>query len=73
MSNVKNYREQGGDKWIIQGTLEITSDGQLLIDDIPITRATGQAISTATTIEELKDDFNNLLVKLKDAGLMVAE
>lgn len=29
MSNVKNYTEQGGDKTVIGGTLEITAEGKL--------------------------------------------
>ncbi|MTI71084.1 MAG: Head fiber protein [Firmicutes bacterium] len=73
MSNVKNYAEQGGDRWVVNGTLEVTADGQLLIDGATITRATTQPDSTATTVEELKADFNALLTKLKDAGLMELE
>lgn len=70
MSNVKNYAEQGGDKWVVNGILEITTEGQILIDGAPLTRATTQADSTATDITALKDDFNALLTKLKNAGLM---
>lgn len=70
MSNVKNYAEQGGDKWVVSGILEVAADGEITIDGTPITRATIQSGSTATTVEILKDDFNNLLTKLKNAGLM---
>lgn len=73
MSNVKNYAEQGGDKWVVNGTLEVTADGQITIDGIPLTRATAQTDSTATTVTEIKDDFNALLAKLKTAGLMTAD
>lgn len=70
MSNVKNYTEQGGEKWVVNGTLEVTAEGQILINDIPLDRAAAQPDSTATTIEELKTEFNDLLTKLKNAGLM---
>ena len=70
MSNVKNYSEQGGGKWVVGGTLEVTAEGQLLLDGVPLARAANQADSTATTIADLKADFNALLAKLQAAGLM---
>ena len=70
MSNVKNYAEQGGDKWVVVGALEITSEGSLSINGSPLTRAATQEDSTASTIEDLTADFNSLLAKLKAAGLM---
>ena len=70
MSNVKNYAEPGGGKWVVGGTLEVTVEGQLLLDGIPLARAATQADSTATTIADLKGDFNALLAKLQAAGLM---
>ena len=70
MSNVKNYAEPGGSKWVVGGTLEVTAEGQLLLDGIPLVRAANQADSTATTIADLKTDFNALLAKLQAAGLM---
>ena len=70
MSNVKNYSEQGGDKWVVGGTLEVTAEGQLLLEGTPLERAANQADSTAATIADLKTDFNALLAKLQAAGLM---
>lgn len=70
MANVKNYAEQGGEKWVVGGTLEVTAEGEITIDGTPLTRTTNQADSTAATIEDLKGDFNALLTKLKNAGLM---
>lgn len=70
MSNVKNYAEQGGNKWVVGGTLEITSEGSLSINGSPLTRAANQTDSTASTIADLTADFNTLLAKLKTAGLM---
>jgi len=67
MSNVKNYTEQGGERTVIGGTLEIVAGGQVVGLFIP---AAFQADSTATTIAGLVTDFNLLLAKLKAAGLM---
>ena len=66
----KNYSDQGGDKWVVGGTLEIKDDGIIILDGMPLTRATVQEESKATTIADLKADFNELLAKLQAAGLM---
>ncbi len=63
--NSKNYKESC-DKWVIGGTLEI-ADGATLIG---FPQAENQISSVATTIADLKADFNSLLEKLKTAGLM---
>ena len=70
MSNVKNYTEQGGDKTVIGGTLEILEGGQVLGLPSEFNTVTFQADSTASTIAGLVVDFNALLTKLKDAGIM---
>ena len=78
----KNYATDGGDRLVIGGTLEV-------LDTATVTglqsgyateqtagsvyQATNQAESAATTIAELKSDFNALLLKLKNAGIMVAD
>ena len=70
MSNIKNYTEQGGGRWVVNGTLEIGGEGELILGGKAIAPAANQADSTATTIAELKTDFNALLSKLQAAGLM---
>lgn len=67
--NTKNYTEQGGDKTVIGGTLEIKQEAS--VTGLPI--AENQADSTATDIAGLVTDVNALLSKLKAAGLMVAD
>lgn len=64
--NIKNYTEQGGEKTVIGGTLEIKEGAS--VTGLP--QAENQADSTATTIADLKTDFNSLLSKLKSSGLM---
>lgn len=73
MSNVKNYTEQGGEKTVIGGTLEITAEGKLTFEGVELKPSQTQADSTATTISDLKSDFNALLAKLKAAGVMASE
>ena len=63
--NSKNYRENS-DKWVIGGTLEV-ADGATLIG---FPQAENQAASKATSIADLKADFNSLLENLKATGLM---
>ena len=73
MSNVKNYTEQGGEKTVIGGNLEITPEGKLLFDKTEVRPADTQGDSTAADVASLVTDFNALLAKLKTAGLMNAE
>jgi len=73
MSNVKNYTEQGGEKTVIGGTLEILEGGQVVGLPSSFTPAAFQADSTASTIAGLVTDFNSLLGKLKAAGLVASE
>ena len=61
--NVKNYTEQGGETTVIGGTLEIKEGAS--VTGFP--QAENQADSTATTIADLKSDFNSLLSKLKSS------
>ena len=67
--NTKNYTEQGGDKTVIGGTLEIKQGAS--VTGLPA--AANQADSTATDTAGLVTDFNALLAKLKAAGLMADE
>jgi len=67
--NTKNFTEQGGEKTVIGGTLEI-KDGAV-VTGLPILDS--QAASTAATVEDLVTDFNALLTKLKAAGLMISD
>lgn len=67
--NANNYTEQGGDVTHIGGTLIIEEGAS--VEGLP--SAVYQEDSTATTVAALKDDFNGLLAKLKDAGLMDAD
>jgi hypothetical protein len=67
--NTKNYTEQGGDKTVIGGVLEIKEVAS--VTGLP--SAVNQSSSSATTVAGIKDDFNNLLKKLKDALIMTPD
>jgi len=67
--STKNFTEQGGEKTVIGGTLEI-KDGAV-VTGLPVLDS--QAASTAATVEDLVTDFNALLTKLKAAGLMISD
>ena len=75
----KNYTAHGGAETVIGGKLTFLAGA--VIDDQagviptpaePFTPAAAQADSEATTVAALKGDFNDLLAKLRAAGLMVA-
>ena len=71
--NVKNYTEQGGDVTHIGGKLVFDEGAQ--VDGLPSfpALAVNQEASTASQVSALKNDFNALLTKLKNAGLMTPD
>lgn len=71
--NAKNYTEQGGDKTVIGGELIIKGEGKITFDGAEVTPAVLQVDSIATEVAGLVSDFNELLAKLKAAGLMESE
>lgn len=68
--SAKNYTEQGGDKTVIGGTLEIKEGATITGLPSSFTPAENQAPNVAEDITSLVADFNALLLKLKTAGLM---
>ena len=72
--NGKNYAEQGGDKWVIGGTLEIKEGASVTgLPAAEVPQAANQADSVATDVPTLVSEVNGLLAKLKAAGLMTAD
>jgi hypothetical protein len=67
--NTKNYTEQGGDKTVIGGTLEIKQEAS--VTGFPLQRI--RQIALLPISLDLVTDVNALLSKLKAAGLMVAD
>ena len=67
--NTKNYTEQGGDKTVIGGELAFKEGAR--VTGFP--SAANQPASAAGTVALLRDDFNALLVKLKEAGIVTPD
>jgi hypothetical protein len=67
--NTKNYTEQGGEKTVIGGVLEIKEGAS--VKGLPVLENQGN--SEATTIAALKENFNTLLANLKDTGYMIPD
>lgn len=56
--NGKNYAEQGGDKWVIGGTLEIKEGASVTgLPAAEVPQAANQADSVATDVPTLVSDF----------------
>lgn len=68
MYNTKNYSTDGGDTLVIGGKLVVGKGAQ-----VEGMRAANITDSTASSYTELKKDFNDLLIALKDGGLMVGD
>lgn len=62
MYNTKNYTSQGGDETHIGGKLIIEPGAE--VEGLVTAPAEPIAASTATTVAQLKDDFNALLEAL---------
>ena len=76
MHLTKNYNTDGGDRTVIGGVLEFEQGAE--VKNFPDggsqgVKAENQSASSATAVAGLKNDFNTLLVKLKEAGLMAAD
>ena len=70
MHLTKNYTTDGGDTTVIGGRLVVEEGAS--VEGLP-SAAENQAASTATAVNGLKNDFNALLVKLKEAGVMAPD
>ena len=64
--NTKNYREQGGDKWHIDGSLEFGDDAAL----VNFPGAANFAPKTTNTAADIRADLNKLITYLKNAGIV---
>ena len=77
----KNFFTDGGDTLVLGGNVVFTEDA--VVDDqrtsLPSGGGDSSAIkpvqevadSTATTVVALKDDFNTLLARLRESGLLL--
>ncbi len=68
MYNTPNYTAQGGAKTVIGGELDVT--GTLKLDGDKVSVIPAFSLSTATTVSDIKADFNLLLNAMSSAGLI---
>lgn len=73
MNTTKNYHQDGGDVFVVGGEIRIVDAGKVTFSGNELKPSENQADSTAGTIAEIRTDFNTLLAKLKEAGLMTAD
>jgi len=73
MNATKNYSTDGGDRWVVGGTLEILPEAMVTGLGGRLTPAAFQADAVTTDVSVLVMNFNALLSKLKEAGLMASE
>ena len=71
----KNYATDGGDTWVVGGKLIIEDGAEVegLDGGAGVSVVANLPASTATAVAALKNDFNALLIKLKNAGIMVPD
>ena len=69
----KNYFTDEGETLVIGGKLIIEEGAEVEGLDGSGAAAENQSASTATAVAALKNDFNALLIKLKDAGIMAPD
>lgn len=73
-NNCKNYKSDGGDTWVVGGTLKIETGAK--VEGLPVSslpQLDKQANSTATDVAGVVADLNSLLAKLQSAGYMKSE
>jgi len=77
MRTTKNYTEDGGNKTVIGGELQILTDGKITNsagDEVNLAQQVAlQADSAAADVAGVVADLNALIAKLKTAGVMASE
>lgn len=76
-NNSKNYKEDGGDTIVIGGDVKITSGANIVIEEgtkieglTTFKKVENLDDTKADTVKALKTDFNILLGKLREAGVL---
>jgi hypothetical protein len=76
----RNYHAHGGNEWVVGGKLTFLpgaivegAEGLFGLPPAAGVQIPKVAVSAATTVAALREDFNALLAALKTAGLMASE
>lgn len=68
--NTRNFMAHGGNELVIGGKLTFLEGAEVEGLEGVMPKAENIVDSTATTVAQLKENFNTLLAALKTAGLM---
>jgi len=69
--NTKNYREPGGDKTFIGGTLEFGEGAE--VENFPLQALRVSTLADDASSADTIDKINEILTALENAGLMAGE
>lgn len=69
--NSLNYREQGGEKWVVGGTLAF-EDGAA-VEGFPLQALTVSSLPSGSNVATTVAKVNELLDALQESGLMASE
>lgn len=69
--NTKNYREQGGDNWVINGVLKFGPGAE--VEDFPLQALKVSSLASNANVATTVAKVNELLEALEGSGLMASE
>lgn len=69
----KNRREDGGDRWVVTGDLDIRDGGKLLLNGKQLSSIPAQVDCKAKTVADVAAALNALTDALRTAGWMEAQ
>jgi hypothetical protein len=69
--NSLNYREQGGEKWVINGALEFGPDAEII--NLPVQALKVSSLADDANLTTTVAKVNALLEAMQESGLMASE
>ena len=69
--NSLNYREQGGEKWVVNGVLEFGPDAE--VDGFPLQALKVSSLAADADLATTVAKLNALLGAFEESGLMASE
>lgn len=70
MYNTKNYAEQGGDRWVIGGELDIPTGGKITANGVQAAAIANHADPATATAADIATKQNQILAALRGAGII---
>jgi hypothetical protein len=66
----KNYKEKGGDRWTVEGDLNILPNGKVLADGVQAVAIADHVDPATATSTEIATKQNEILAALRGAGII---